>query len=257
MSLTQVPPFGQLLGRFALAGVIAGAAAAAFQLLVTERTIAPALALEELRSETGHDHSHEDMFSRTTQEIGGVLGVVIAGVVFAVVVGSVFALVRHRLPGGTDGARTAVLAAVGFGVFALLPALKIPANPPAVGDPVTVGIRTAIYGAVLVCGIVIALAVAALVGALRARGSAGGAVAAAALGLVVVLVTVVMVALPDSPDTISADVPAAVVWNFRLASLGQLAVLWAVLGVAAGWLVDRLTIPSTPSPADVTRGVPA
>ena len=43
-----------------------------------------------------------------------------------------------------------------------------------------------------------------------------------------------------APDTIAADVPAAVVWNFRLASLGQLAVLWAGLGLVSGWLLDRL-----------------
>jgi predicted cobalt transporter CbtA len=52
--------------------------------------------------------------------------------------------------------------------------------------------------------------------------------------------------VPDSPDSIAADVPAAVVWNFRLASLGQLATLWTVLGVAGGWMIDRLT--RTPVP---------
>jgi hypothetical protein len=33
------------------------------------------------------------------------------------------------------------------------------------------------------------------------------------------------------------------VWNFRVASLGQLAVLWTTLGLAGGWLVERLTRP--------------
>jgi hypothetical protein len=33
---------------------------------------------------------------------------------------------------------------------------------------------------------------------------------------------------------------AAVVRDFRLASLGQLAVLWTTLGLSAGYLVDRL-----------------
>jgi predicted cobalt transporter CbtA len=46
--------------------------------------------------------------------------------------------------------------------------------------------------------------------------------------------------VPESPDAIAADVPAAVVWDFRLASLGQLAVLWTTLGLTAGYLVDRL-----------------
>ncbi|MDQ3899222.1 MAG: CbtA family protein, partial [Actinomycetota bacterium] len=33
--------------------------------------------------------------------------------------------------------------------------------------------------------------------------------------------------------------PAAVLWQFRLASLGTQAVLWATLGLVFGWLTDR------------------
>lgn len=234
---TAAPRFGPLLGRFALAGLLAGAASGVVELLVTERAIAPALALEEARPGA---HHAEELFGRVTQTIGGFLGTVIAAVVFATVVAAVYALVRHRLPARTDVGRTALLAAIGFGVFALLPALKIPANPPAVGDPATIGTRTAIYGAVLASGVLIALLVSALVSALQERGLGVSAVAAAATAATVLLVAVVLVVLPDSPDTIAPDVPAAVVWDFRLASLGQLAVLWATLGLAAGWLVDRL-----------------
>jgi predicted cobalt transporter CbtA len=35
------------------------------------------------------------------------------------------------------------------------------------------------------------------------------------------------------------DFPAAVLWQFRLASLGTQAVLWATLGLLFGWLTDR------------------
>ncbi len=128
----------------------------------------------------GHEHG-EELVSRGTQLVGGFLGTVVAAVVFSVVVAAVYAGVRHRLPGRTDVGRVAVLAAIGFGVFALLPALKMPANPPAVGDPDTVGTRTAIYIAVLGAGVVTALLVSALVGTLRARGWHPSAVAAAAV----------------------------------------------------------------------------
>jgi len=231
------PRFAPLLGRFALAGVAAGVASGTWALLVTERAIAPALALEESRG--GHEHG-EELVSRGTQLVGGFLGTVVAAVVFSVVVAAVYAGVRHRLPGRTDVGRVAVLTAVGFGVFALLPALKMPANPPAVGDPDTVGTRTAIYIAVLGAGAVTALLVSALVGTLRARGLHPSAVATAAVLATVVLVAATVLLVPDNPDAIAADVPAAVVWDFRLASLGQLAVMWAALGLAAGYLVDRL-----------------
>jgi predicted cobalt transporter CbtA len=245
-ALQQPPRFGQLFGRLVLAGVIAGALAGAFSLLVTERAIAPTLELEEARGAAeggGHGHG-EELFSRGTQLLGGFLGSLVAGVVLAVVFAAVYGLVRHRLPGRTDFARVVLLAAVGFGILALLPALMIPANPPAVGDPATVGTRTAIYGGVLLCGVVTAMLVSALVSFLRGRGVGTAATTTGAVVMTVVLLALVFILTPDTPDTIAAEVPASVLWNFRLASLGQLAVLWTALGLAGGWLLDRLTRPS-------------
>jgi predicted cobalt transporter CbtA len=241
-AVQQPPRFGQLFGRLVLAGVIAGALAGAFSLLVTERAITPALDLEEARSaaEGGHEHGVE-MFSRSTQLFGGFLGTLLAGVVLAVVFAAVYGVTRHRLPGRTDFSRVVLLAAIGFGIFGLLPALKIPANPPAVGDPATIGTRTAIYGTVLLCGVIAAMLVSALVSFLRSRGVGTAATASVAVVMTGVLVALVVLLVPDSPDTIPLDVPAAVVWNFRLASLGQLAVLWTALGLAGGLLLDRLT----------------
>ena len=236
----QPPSFGQLLLRVVGAGMIAGVLAGLFSLLVTERAIAPALALEEARAAETPAHAAE-LFGRTAQLAGGFLGTVLAAVVFSVLFATVYALVRHRLPGRSDFGRIVLLAAIGFGVFALLPALKIPANPPAVGDPGTVTTRTGIYAAVLLSGVVMAMLVAALVSLLRSRGASVPATATAAAAGTAVLLALVLVLLPANPDAIAPDVPAAVVWNFRLASLGQLAVLWSSLGLAAGWLVDRLT----------------
>ncbi|SDY49931.1 Uncharacterized membrane protein, predicted cobalt tansporter CbtA [Modestobacter sp. DSM 44400] len=233
------PPFSALLARLALAGVAAGVLSGTWQLLVTERAISPALALEKARAAETGEHSVET-FSRPTQLIGGFLGTVVAAVAFSLVVATVYAAVRHRVPGRTDGVRLITLTTIGFAIFALLPAVKIPGNPPAVGDPTTVGSRTAIYGAVLASGIVATVLVALLVSALHRRGTSTAAVAAAGTAAGVALVALIVLLLPDSPDAIPADVPAAVVWDFRLASLGQLAVLWASLGLAGGWLLDRL-----------------
>jgi predicted cobalt transporter CbtA len=240
---TQRPVgFGQLLGRLAAAGLIAGALAGVFSLLVTERAIAPALKVEQARAAAAESPEHGgEVFGRGTQLLGGFLGTLLAGVVLAVVFAAVYGAVRHRLPGRTDFARVTLLAAIAFGILALLPALKIPANPPAVGDPDTVGTRTAIYGAVLLSGIVMAMLVSALVSFLGSRGVGTAATTTAAVATIAVLLALVLVLVPDNPDTIAADVPAAVVWNFRLASLGQLAVLWTALGLAGGWLLDRLT----------------
>ena len=238
---SETPRFTAVLSRLALAGLLAGALAGAWSLLVTERTIAPALAIEDARSggsSAGHD---EELFSRTTQVFGGVLGTLLAGLVLAIIFATVFAAVRRRLPARSDFGRVVILAAIGFAVFAVLPALKIPANPPAVGNPGTIGDRTAIYGAVLAGGLVVVLLVSAVVSALRSRGIETPVITIAAVVAATIGAALIVALLPNSPDTIPGDVPAAVVWNFRLASLGQLTVMWATLGLAGGTLVDRLT----------------
>ena len=50
----------------------------------------------------------------------------------------------------------------------------------------------------------------------------------------VVLVVLVLVLVPGSPDAVPADVPADLLWDFRLASLAQLAAMWLTLGLVFG-----------------------
>jgi hypothetical protein len=231
--------FSQILGRLVLAGLFGGLLAGAWLLLVTEPAIRSALAVEEARRTAGGAAPHGEMFSRTTQLVGGVLGIVITGLVLAFVFATVYARVRHRLPGGSDLARTSLLAAIAFGIVGLLPAVAVPANPPGVGELSTVGGRTAVYGAVLLGGVVIAMLVGALVSLFRDLGFGVAATGLVAAVLAVVLVGLVVLLVPESADTVPADISTGLLWRFRLASLGQLLVLWGGIGVAGGWLLDR------------------
>ena len=45
--------------------------------------------------------------------------------------------------------------------------------------------------------------------------------------------------LPAAPDAVPSDVGAALVWRFRVQSLGLLALLWATLGLVAGSVLSR------------------
>jgi uncharacterized membrane protein len=63
----------------------------------------------------------------------------------------------------------------------------------------------------------------------------------AVLLAVVAAVAVVLVAFPAPPDTIPADMPVNVLWQFRLSSLAQLATLYVGLGVVFGLLIDPAT----------------
>lgn len=231
----------QLLRRGAVAGVAGGLAAALVVWLVVEPVIRRALVIEEARGDHGGGHSHEDaIVSRTGQVIGGGITVIIVGFLFGVIFTVVFARLRDRLPATTDLGRSLVLAAIGFVVFSLLPAIRIPSNPPAVGDPSTVNERTLIYFLTILVGILGIGAVLAADGWLRSRVTDPVRVAVdAAVGAAWVIAMLLLI--PGTPDKVPGDVPAALLWDFRLASLAQLAVMWLVVGVVFGVLVDGRT----------------
>ena len=93
------------------------------------------------------DHDEPELVSRSAQ---AGLGLFVAVLVYSAAFGGLFGLAFAFAYGRTSGALTpqalsAVIAATGFVAIYLVPTLKYPANPPAVGEPETIGIRTALY----------------------------------------------------------------------------------------------------------------
>ena len=127
----------------------------------------------------------------------------------------------------------------------MVPALKYPANPPAVGDPTTAGDRAVQYAALLALSIALAVVLVRLSAWLRSRIDDPTrllAIAAATL----VAYGLLLIALPGTPDAIHPVVPAKLVWDFRVQSLGGLALMWAVIGLGLGWALER-AVTSTPT----------
>jgi hypothetical protein len=52
-------------------------------------------------------------------------------------------------------------------------------------------------------------------------------------------VTLAWVLFPANPDAL--EVPANLIWHFRVQSLGGNAILWVVAGTVFGYLADRVT----------------
>lgn len=207
---------------------------AAFLLAVGERSIRDALGIEAAGSA---GEPSVETFSRTTQLAGGALAALAYGALAGAVFGVVFAAVRHRSRLRDDFVRSLGLGAVAFATLVLVPALKYPANPPAVGDPATVGERTAAYVTLMALSVVVALAAWRASRWLRAQGFEDH-VRLPAVGLGYVAVIGVAYALwPANPDAV--EVPATLIWRFRLASLGGAAALWSVLSVVFGWACLR------------------
>lgn len=192
-------------------------------------------------SEEGHTHSHGDEeggITRTTQKTWGLATATIAiGVALGGIIALVAAAVAGRLGRLTVVASTALVTALGFVAYALVPFLKYPAAPPAVGSGDTIGQRTAYYFTFALISIVAMVAAVALGRRLAAARGAWTGVVVAGVGYVVV-VAVAALAMPTVNEL--GDFPADVLWEFRISSLLTLAALWGSLGVALTWLLGRV-----------------
>src|SRR5688500_18268478 len=145
-----------------VAGLLAGIAAFVVAYTVGEPQIDKAIALEEAASapaSDGHDHAHADdaaaghshddgeaVVTRATQStVGLATGTVAIGVVLGGLTGLLAAVGLGRLGGLRPAASTAMVALLGAVSFSIVPFLKYPATPPAVGSGDTIDNRTAVY----------------------------------------------------------------------------------------------------------------
>ena len=173
---------------------------------------------------------HVEVFSRSTQHVGFLLATVATGLALGVLLG-VLDAVLHRSE--RDAWRGAVgLAAAAWFALSLVPFVRSPANPPGVGDPGTLDLRTRVYLSSLAIGIVgavLAFRVAARVPRASLRQLAVAGVLVATLAAVLLL--------PADPDVL--EVPAGLLWQFRVLALATTTLLWAGLGAAYGLLAER------------------
>ncbi len=246
-----------LLVRGMLVGVVAGLLSFGFAKVFGEPNVDAAIAFEEsMHSQehgapatpvdppaagmSAHDHSgdEEELVSRPVQAgLGLFTGVVVYSSAFGGLFALVFAFAYGRI-GRSDPRLLAVLiAAVGFVAVVVVPALKYPANPPAVGDPDTIGYRTALFWAMLVVSLA-AVAVAVVVRRALTPGQGSWNATIVSGGAFVAIVAVAMALLP-AINEVPEHFPAALLWQFRVASFGTQAVMWATLGLLFGALTQR------------------
>lgn len=217
------------LRRGMAAGLLAGLLAGLFAFVVGEPLLDRAIGLEA--------SAHGEVFSRSTQKVGLFFATGFTGVFVGGLFGMAFAYFRGRLESESDWIRSLSLAAAIFLGAALIPFLKYPANPPAVGDPATIGARTTGYFAMVGLSLLAILAAWYASGLLKGRG-VNTPVRHVTVGLgLVVVVTALAVVLPPAVDP--GDFPAGLLWSFRLSSLGTQLVLWMGLGVLFGALCER------------------
>lgn len=226
-----------------IAGLLAGFATFLVAHTVGEPPVDAAIALEQSHADHAADHPadhHEEdgtVVSRHDQSTWGLLtgtlaiGTALGGLVALAAAGTVGRLGRLR-----PSQSTALVALVGFVAVALVPFGKYPASPPAVGDPDTIGQRTALYFGFLAISLVAAIVATALASRLLpGLGSYRTVLAAAGCYLLVVVVAAQLMPTVDE----LGDFPAQTLWTFRRASITTLATMWAVIGTVLVGLVGR------------------
>ena len=145
------------LVRGLLAGLIAGLLAFAVAYTVGEPQVDAAIAVEEAAAAheaehaenppaDGHTHEHETTgteVSRANQSTWGLAtGTLAVGITLGGVVGLASAFAVGRIGRLRPSQSTALVALIGFVAVGLVPFLKYPATPPAVGNADTIASRT-------------------------------------------------------------------------------------------------------------------
>ena len=236
------------LVRGMLVGLVAGLLAVAFAHTFGEPNVDAAIGFEDAMHAAEAQAAiaagqpapapEMEIVSRPVQaSIGLFTGVVVYSAAFGGIFALVFAFAWGRAGRLSPRALAAIIAIVGYVAVVVVPQLKYPANPPSVGQPDTIALRTWVFLAMLLVSILAAAAATYLRANLTRRlGGWNATLVAAAAFVVVVLIG--MAVLPDINE-VPKNFPAVTLWQFRLASLGTQAVLWATLGLAFGWLTER------------------
>lgn len=170
---------------------------------------------------------------RVWQKSGQILAGTILGTSIGALFGIVFALSRNSLPGNNDIKKTVVLAGIMWFTLFVIPFLKYPANPPTVGDPETVVLRSILYLSFIAI-------------------SGFGAVAfyklskkfpnnRKYLALITygVFISIVFFAMPENQDEITATM--YLVNEFRIMSFLGVTSFWISVGVILGFFWNRLS----------------
>lgn len=231
-----------------LAGVVAGLLAFGFAQVFGEPEIDYAIGFEEQSAQAAQAQVHaagaaqEPEAEVVSRKVQAGVGLLTAVVVYGAGIGGLFAIVFAFAYGriGRLGPRAtaALLAAGGFFSIALVPFLKYPANPPAVGNPETLASRTALFLIMIAISIAALTLAAGLARRLAARFGSWNAAIVAGVAFVAIVAAAQFI-LPnfnEMPPQFSPDV----LWRFRAASLGMQMLMWATLGLVFGALAARV-----------------
>ncbi|MFJ4517559.1 CbtA family protein [Streptomyces sp. NPDC088816] len=241
-----------LLVRGMLAGLAAGVLALVVAYFLGEPLVDKAIGFEE-----AHAHSHDEMevVSRSVQSTAGLAtGILVYGVAFGGIAALAFCFALGRVGRFSPRATALLLSGCALLAVYVVPFLKYPANPPAIGDEDTIGKRTTLYFLMMLLSILLAIA-ATILGKRLAPALGTWYATMAAVAAFAVVIGLAYALLPVINE-VPSDFPATVLWRFRLSALAIQAALWGGFGLVFGELAERMLNPR-PATAASGQAVPA
>ena len=157
------------------------------------------------------------------------------GTSLASLFGVVFAYSRSSLPASNNKKKALILAGLMFFVLFLVPALKYPANPPAVGNPATIYYRESLFiGFIAVSGF-------STLGLALLYRKLGKNQSKRKIGIPLIIYAAIMISaylvFPPNPDRIT--IPMDLIMSFRIASVFTTSIFWGLLGIIFGAFWDK------------------
>src|SRR5919112_2461956 len=152
-----------------LAGAIAGTILGAINQVAVEPYIERAIELEMLQQQQNTPAQSGQVINNNPSEFAAYRlwqrgGEIIAGTILGLSIGSlygiVFAYTRGSISGTNNKKKALIVASIRWFVLFLMPALKYPPNPPAVGNPETIYYRQRLYVAILAISVISAFVLA-------------------------------------------------------------------------------------------------
>ena len=221
-----------------VSGFAAGISHGLVNFAIVEPYLDQAIGIENMgKFQSGQEHDTPQFWEnfntyRIWQKQGQILAGGILGLSTGALFGVVFAYSRHVLPGDNHIKKALVLAGMMWFTIFFIPFLKYPANPPTVGDPNTIVLRSLLYIAIIVLSGLGALGFSRIYKRMQKSMKR----LLVPIGFAVYISTI-FVLLPPSPDAITA--PMDLVNGFRIVSVLTVTMTWIINAIILGYLWER------------------
>jgi len=219
-----------------IAGLLAGLVHGMLNIVIVEPYLDTSIGIENQRMFASGEAKDTPEFwqkfadYRIWQKQGSIIAGAILGVATGALFGLVFAYSRYKIPSQNEITKALVLAGIMWATLFFIPFLKYPANPPTIGEPSTIALRTELYIAFVMLSGLGALGFSLLYNKIRKKRFIVFLGYAGFIGLAFVL-------MPSYQDKITTSMD--IVNGFRMVSAITMTLYWIANAVILGALWRR------------------